>query len=171
MLADEEVEVRAARLLLALEDDLHVDRQTAGLSKVRLDGLEVNEELALVVGGAAREQLLVADGRLERWRRPLVERIDRLDVVVAVDEHRRRPRGAEPLAIDDRMAWRVDESRAFEPDGAHVLCHPLGAAADVTGVFGNGADARNGQKGLQFVEVAGLAGLDEIDDSGHGRLQ
>ena len=58
---DEVVEVGGADLLFALEDDLHVHRQAAVLLQVRLDGLEVHEHLALVVGRAARVDLAVAD--------------------------------------------------------------------------------------------------------------
>ena len=59
--ADEVVEVRAADFLLALDDELHVHRQAAVLLHVRLDRLEVHEDLALVVGRAARVDLAVAD--------------------------------------------------------------------------------------------------------------
>ena len=63
----------------------------AGLRQVRLDGLEVHEDLALVVGGATRVDLAVPDGCLEWRRHPFVDRIDRLHVVVAVEEDRRLP--------------------------------------------------------------------------------
>ncbi len=66
VVADEVVEVRGADFLLALEDDLHVHRQPAVLLQVRLDRLEVHEDLALVVGRAARVELAVANRRLER---------------------------------------------------------------------------------------------------------
>ena len=52
----------------------------------RLVGLEQAEDLALVVGGAARVEPAVAHGGLERRPDPLVERVGRLDVVVAVDQ-------------------------------------------------------------------------------------
>ena len=70
--ADEVVEMLAADFLLALEHELHVHRQAAVLLQVRLDRLEVHEHLALVVGRAARVDLAVADGRLERRRLPQV---------------------------------------------------------------------------------------------------
>ena len=62
----------------------------AVLFQVRFDRLEVHEDLALVVGRPARVDLAVADRGLERRRLPQVERIDRLHVVVAVEEDRRR---------------------------------------------------------------------------------
>ena len=107
---DEVVEVRRADFFLAFEDDLHVDRQLAGLLQVRLDGLEVHEHLALVVGRSARVDLAVADGRLKGRRLPQLDRIDRLHVVVAVEKDRRRAFGAKPVAIDDGIARRLDQA-------------------------------------------------------------
>ena len=169
MRLDEVVEVGGADFLLALEDDLHVDRQLAGLLQVRLDGLEVHEDLALVVGRAARVDLAVADGRFKRRRLPQLDRIDRLDVVVAVEEDRRRTFGAQPVAVDDGVAGRFDEPDVVEADAAHLLGRPLGAAPDVAGVLRQGADARNREVGLQLLDVAVTVRVDEVDDVVHWR--
>ena len=83
----------AADLLLAVEREAEIDRQ-----RVRLDeplrGLEHEQELALVVGDAARVRPLAADLELERVGLPEVERRGRLDVEVVVDEDGRRVAGA-----------------------------------------------------------------------------
>ena len=129
--ADEVVEMGAADFLFAFENDLHVHRQAAVLLHVRLDRLEVHEDLALVVGRAARVDLAVADRRLERRRHPEIQRIDRLHVVVAVEQDRRRVRRAEPVAVDDRIARRVDETDVLQADAAHLVGAPLGAALHV----------------------------------------
>jgi hypothetical protein len=81
-------------------------------AQVRLDRLEVHEHLPLVVGRPARVDLAVADGRLEGRRLPQLERIDRLHVVVAVEEDGRRTLGAEPLGVDDGMPG-VSTRRTF----------------------------------------------------------
>ena len=107
--ADEVVEVHAADFFFALDEELDVERQAAGLLQVRLDRLDVHEHLALVVGGAARVDLAVAHRRLERRAGPQIDRIDRLHVVVAVEEDRRLARRVQPVAVDDRIARRVDE--------------------------------------------------------------
>ena len=117
-----------ADFLFAFDDQLDVDRQLAGLLEVRLDRLEVHEHLALVVGGAARVDLAVADRRLERRRFPQIERIDRLHVVVAVEQDRRRARRMEPVAVDDRIAGRLDQPDVLESDARHLVGGPLGAA-------------------------------------------
>ena len=171
MVADERLEVRAADLLLALEDDADVDRQRPGLPEVRLERLDVHEQLPLVVGGAAREQLVVAHRRLERRRRPQLERVDRLHVVVPVEEHRRRAGRVQPVAVDDRVARRVDHPHVLEADGPQVIGGPVGAAAHVAGVLGQRADARDGEVLGEFLEVPVAARVDEVDDGGiHGLL-
>ena len=128
---DEVVEIRGADFFLPLEDDAHVDGQPAVLLEVRFDGLEVHEDLALVVGGPARVDLAVAHGRLERRGVPELQRIDRLHVVVAVEEDGRRAFGAEPVAVDDGIAGRLDQPHVLHPDPPHLVGGPLGAAPDV----------------------------------------
>ena len=146
--ADEVVEMLAADFLFALDHELHVHGQAAVLFHVRFDRLEVHEHLALVVGRAARVDLAVADRRLEGRRLPQVERIDRLHVVVPVKQNRRRLRRAEPVAVDDRIARRLDEADVLQADAAHLVGAPLGAALHVAGVLGQRADARNRQEAL-----------------------
>ena len=125
---DEVVEIGGPDFFLALEDDADVHRQAAVLLQMRLDGLEVHEDLALVVGGAARVDLAVADRRLEGRRLPQVDRIDGLDVVVAVEEDRRRPLRCHPVAIDDRVARRLDQPDVLHADAAQFIRRPFGAA-------------------------------------------
>ena len=79
----------AAGLLLPVECDPHVDGQLA-LARQKLRRLEQQVGVALVVGGAPRVQVAVADLRLERGRLPEVERRRRLHVEVAVEEDGRR---------------------------------------------------------------------------------
>ena len=98
-------------LLVALEDDAEVDGQVAD-PQPRLGGAEVHVQLALVVAGAARVHDVVLVPRLERRPDPLVERIGRLDVVVAVDQDGGLVRaGMEPVGGDHRVA--AGRSRAL----------------------------------------------------------
>ncbi len=74
-------------LLVALEDDAHVDGQLAFVGgQERFQGFDLRPDLALVVTGAAAVDVAVALGRLEGRREPLVERIDGLHIIVAVEE-------------------------------------------------------------------------------------
>ena len=120
---------------------------------------------------AARVDLAVAHRRLERRRLPEIERIDRLHVVVPVEEDGRRARRAEPVAVDDRVARRVDQPHVLQADAPHLLRAPVGAAPDVGGVLRQRADARDREKRLQLVEVAIAIDVDEIDDVVHGMLR
>ena len=144
-----------------------VDRQLAVLLQVRLDGLEVHEDLALVVGRAARVDLAVAHGGFERRRLPQLDRIDRLHVVVAVEEDRRRPFGAQPVAVDDGKAGRLDQPHVLHADAPHLVGRPLGAALHVAGMLGQRADARDGEVRLELLDVTVAVGVDEVDDVVH----
>ena len=59
-------QVPGADLLLALDDDLHVERQRAGALQPGVDGAGVHHHAGLVVGGAAPVEAAVALGGLER---------------------------------------------------------------------------------------------------------
>ena len=152
------------------EDDLDVDRQRAGLLQMRLDRLEVHEHLALVVGRAARVDLAVADGRLERRRLPEVQRVDRLHVVMPVEQDGRRACGAQPVAVDDGMPGRLDQPDVLQADPLHLVPRPLGAAPHVRCVLWQRADAGNGEVGFELVDVAIAMGVDEVEDVVHDSL-
>ena len=98
-------ELRAADLLLALEEALDVDGEPARGREQRLEREDGHQHVALVVGGAARVDAAVLDHRLERRRGPLGDRIDRLDVEVAVDQDGRGGgAGVQPVCRHHRMA-------------------------------------------------------------------
>ena len=103
------------RFLLALEHVLEVDRKAAAGRQDGGRGHDVGVGLALVVGRAAGEHPTADDDRLEGRRRPQVQRIDRLDVVMAVDQDRRRSGRVEPVRIDDRMAAGLVRSACSRP--------------------------------------------------------
>ena len=159
--------MRASDLLLALDEELEVERQAPGLLHVRLDRLDVHEDLALVVRRAARVDLAVAHRRLERRRRPEIQRIDRLHVVVAVEEDRRLPRCVEPVAVDHRMAGRVDQLHVAHPGAGERVGRPLRRAPHVGGMLGKRADARDRQILPQFINVSIAVDIDEVDDVVH----
>ena len=77
--------------------------------------------LALVVGGAASVDPSVLDARLERWSHPQIEGIDRLDVVVAVDDDRGRALRMQPIGVDHRVAAGGGDVDVLEADLADAL--------------------------------------------------
>ena len=133
-LAEQVGEVRRAGLLLTLDDQLDGDRRgvPAGGGQVRADAEQVEGDVALVVDGAAGVQLgtvgALDDRRLERRVLPQLQRVDRLHVVVAVDQ---RDRGAlvggRPLGEDRRRARGRPDLDGREAGAAQRLGQPLGA--------------------------------------------
>ncbi len=87
----------------------------------------VKQDLALVVGRAASQDLAVPLHRLEWGRVPFIERFDRLDVVVAVDQHGRSVRvGSHPLREHCGQTRPVRRARLpelgrLEPGPAEVV--------------------------------------------------
>src|SRR2546428_712712 len=83
---DERAEVGAAALLLALHDELHVARHGLPRREERAEGSDLSDEVPLRVPAPACEQLVPLDHRAEGVRLPLLERVDRLDVVMIDEE-------------------------------------------------------------------------------------
>ena len=108
-------EVRRAGLLLALDQQLDGDRGgvAAGGGEVRAHAEQVEGDVALVVDRAAARAAPGRRGRrrggLERRVHPQLGRVDRLHVVVAVDERDRRAR---------RRRWATRRRRPARPASA-----------------------------------------------------
>ena len=118
----------------------------------------MHPDLALVVDGAAGVEVAIADLRFERGRAPLVERIDRLDVVVAVDE-RCRERGIhEALRVHRGVPRRLEDLGMVESHLSSLSREVLRVAPDVGRVGGIGRDARDPERLDELVDVALLVG-------------
>jgi hypothetical protein len=100
----------------------------------------------LLIGRATSEHPAVLDERLERRPLPQLERVDRLNVVVAVDKHGRRPRGVEPLAVHDRVAAGIADFDALDARCAQVGREPVGRPPTIGGVRAQPRDARDPQQ-------------------------
>ena len=129
VLLDERLEVRRAHLLLALYEEFDIHGKRRSRFPERLHRLDVGEVLRLVVPRAPRKHPAVPDLRLERLRGPTLRRVGGLHVVVAVNKQSRRPRGALHLPIDDRKAFRREDSR-LHPRLLHEAGKMLGSLAD-----------------------------------------
>ena len=150
VIADELIEMKAPDFFLAFEKHFDVQRKPAGLLHVGFDGLEVHEDLPLVVGRTASVKLTLSNGRLERRGLPQLDRIDRLHVVVAVKENRRSARRVQPLAVDDGVARCLDDAHVLEADSTHVIRAPLGRPAHVSLMLRKRADAWDREIFLQL---------------------
>jgi hypothetical protein len=141
----------AAGLLLALDQHADVHRERAGGGELARD-VQQRQEVALVVGGAARVHAPVAHVGLE-WRRdPGAGVAGRLHVVVAVDEHRRcvGARGAQ-LTDGEWVARRAHDPRVATraPDPLH---DPGRRPLEVGGIAVTRRDRRDAQPCQEVVE-------------------
>ncbi len=140
------LEVRRACLLLALDDVAHVEGQPAGRGQPGLRRPEVEVHLALVVGHAARVDPPALDPGLEGRPDPLLERVDRLDVVVGVDDDGGCPRGLQPVGVDHGVAGGLGDIDVLQSDVTHAPCQPLGPGSHVGVVIAQHPDGRDAQE-------------------------
>ena len=123
---------------------------------------DVEMDLALVVGRAASEHPVPDDDGLERRRGPQVERVDRLHVVVAVDEDRGRVgAGMEPVRVDGRVAGRLLEGHVLGAGTFERSGEPGCRRAAVVAMLGQRRDARDPQERLVALEAL-VAGRVEV---------
>ncbi len=102
-------DVLAAGFLFAFEQKLYVHGQFASGLQQAFDGLDLDVHLAFIVDRAAGEDVVAANGGLERRRFPFVQRIGRLHIVVSVKEDGGLAGGREPLRVDKRIAIALDQ--------------------------------------------------------------
>lgn len=172
-LLDEGAEVRRAGLLLALDQQLEVDGRsgTAGRGEVGADPECVEEHLALVVGGAPREEPVAAYDGLEGVGVPAVLAGGGLDVVVAVDQHGGGlgvVRG--PFGVHGRGARGGPDLGHREARPGEFRGEPVGAAPDIGGVFRLGGHGRDAQPRGEVVEKGSAVSFDvRVDGAVRGR--
>jgi hypothetical protein len=164
IVADEIKQVLGAALLLALDHHGDRQRQRAGHRLVGAASFDESHSLPLIVAGAAGNNYFSAVGqrlhpRLERRMGPLVERVDRLHVVVTIEEDarlaigfsvagfpdhdrvafRRRTSAAKPMLFKSRR--RIQPRRDRNPYKAD-RSRPIGCAT-----------ARTGDRGLHQIGI------------------
>ncbi len=153
---DQEGEVVGARLLLALDQDLHRDRAAAA-PRAQRGG--VQDDAALVVGRASPVQTAVAHLGFERRARPLLERSLGLDVVVRVEQDRRRAGGTRDLAEHGRVidVGELDQPDAAVPRRLERLGGRLGGLAHGLVVVAGERDRRDADEVRQLLDGAWVA--------------
>ena len=107
-------------------------------------------DLTFVIGGAAAEEIAVANGGFEGRRSPELERFGGLNVVMAVKENGRFAGSFERFGIDERMEIGGNDFDFLETGGAKMVGHPAGGAFDVRLVLAFRADAGDTQKFTQL---------------------
>src|SRR5882672_3328114 len=118
--------------------------------------------LALVVGGAATEEIAIADGGFEGRSGPEIERLGGLHVVVAVEKDRGFAGSFERFRVDEGVKICRDDFNRFKSRSAEIVRDPAGAALDVRLVFALGADAGNAQEFAKLRQVLVAATFDKF---------
>ena len=149
MVEEERSEAGAADFLLAFEQEDQIHRQFAAFAQRFLDTQHMGHHLALVVGGTARPDPAIADFRLKRIAGPQVQRIDRLHVIVTVNEHRAAA-GHMGVAGDDHRVFRRFVELGREAHPREFRQQPLGAGTHVRRMTGIRRNAREAQERKQI---------------------
>jgi hypothetical protein len=135
--------------------------------------LDEGHELALVVGGAAAADHLalgrLLDRGLEGRAVPQLERVDGLDVVMAIKQEVRAAFAT--VRHHHRVAGRR-ALRGVEANGFQILHQPRGGGVAIGLVGGIGRDRRDAQQRHQAVEGGIEIGVDPVKNGGkcHGCL-
>src|SRR5262245_17171544 len=157
----------AADFFLPFDEEPDVQRQAAALLHVRFNRLDVHEDLALVVRRAARVNLSIADIGFKRRRGPQIQGIDRLHVVMSVKQNRRLARRIQPVAVHDRVAWRIDEPYVLYARARQRVSRPLRRAAYAGRMLRKRTPSRNRELLFQFLNIAIAVYVDEVDHLVH----
>jgi len=115
------IKVRASDLLFPLNKQLQIYRQGPFDLEECFDAFKMNVHLSLIIGGTPGIQSVIAHRGFERRGSPEFERLDRLHIVMSIDQHRRLSRGTEPFSIDDRMSCGGKLLDVLQADHAHVF--------------------------------------------------
>ena len=136
-----------AHLFLTFKNEFDVVPELPGAHQI-LKSLDMHERLALVVVCPAGVDGAVTDLRLEGVRLPEFQRIDGHDVVVAIDQDRRRF-GIEFLFPEYNRVpgGLIDGAGLFQQ-----FDQPFGATVHVRLVGGFRTDGRNAEQREQFLQ-------------------
>ena len=147
---DEGVQVGAADLFFSFEDAFHIHGQGATGLQVGFEGLDVGEELAFVIGGAAAMEIVVPDDGRKRRVPPLVPGFTGKDVVVAVDNEGGAACSVQPRGVDDRVAGGGNDANTVQPYLLQMPGKPTGTTLDVALAFRLRANAGKADEFLKF---------------------
>ena len=173
VVAHEAEQVLGAALLLALDHHGDIQRQRAGDRLEGAAGLDEGHGLAFVVAGAAGDDDFAAtierlDARLERRRLPQIERIDRLHVVMAIEQHARRAAvgfAVAAFADDDRVAFGRPHA-GLEAEPAQVGGDIFGRGAAVRRIGRVGRHRLDAQQREQPIEAGIKVAVDAVENLG-----
>ena len=139
------LEVDAPDFLFALDQYEEVHGEISDLLERFRDPEEVRKNLSLVIGSSASEDEAVGDARGKGRSNPEVERIDGLDIVVAVNQNRAPPCLMKITSENDGMTSSRMKS-GLETIFINPSIEPSGTSEDILSAIGVGGDARETKK-------------------------
>src|SRR6266567_4317734 len=130
VLVNETREVWTTDLLFALDNELEIERNIAGTFEIALSRLDERDNIVLAIRRASRDNLPPSQLRVEGSRDPFLERLHRLDIIVAIDEKSLRARLRSGLSIHDWIS--VLDWKNLRPQSRHVhlFLHNLSTILD-----------------------------------------
>ena len=130
VLLEERLQIGAADLLFAFNEENQVHRQIAVRGHRFLKAPQVAHELAFVVRGTTAVNAAIAEGGLKGRGLPFIQRLGRLHIVVRIDHHGATAGLMDVARQNHRMARRFVNPGA-ESDGVELGHQPVGAGADI----------------------------------------
>src|SRR5580693_1179153 len=146
-------EADASDFLFAFDQNFYIDRQLSVHFHDGFERLQMNVDLAFVIGGAAAEKIAIAHGRFEGGRGPKIERFRRLHIIVAVEEDRGLAGDFERFGINERMEICRNNFNFLETGGAKIVGHPASRTFDVRLVLALGADTGDPQEFAKLCQM------------------
>ena len=166
---EKSIQVRAAALLLALEEEGDTHRQAAVHRLPGAQGLDDAHELALIVDCAAgddtRAVRTLDQHRVERRPAPRLDRVRGLDIVVAVVEQMRRTGRGQPVVCHDHGHAAGRPQAGVHAEAGQLIGEPARAGQRVAGMRGVDPDAGETQQLLQSHDAVREAGVDPAEDA------
>ena len=157
----------SAHFLLALDEELDIHgKLSVGLPQA-LQRLDVRQHLALVVGGPASVDLPAHDSGIKRVGVPFVDRVDRLHVVVSVEQDRRLAGRMAPFPIDERVPPAFNDLDGVESALNQLALRIVRRPANVRTVLRKRADAGDSQEAEEFILIALAISGDAFGEGRH----
>src|SRR5438552_9216479 len=101
VLVNETWEVWTPDLLFALDNELEIERNIAGIFEIALSRFDERDNIVLAICRASRDNLPPAQLRIEGSRDPFLERLHRLYIVVSIGAESLRALLRERLCVED----------------------------------------------------------------------
>src|SRR5689334_22304019 len=100
---------------------------------------------------------------------PLMKGVDRLHIVMPVNQHCRAPGGSAPSGINERVSACRDDGDIVKAGPAQLVCQPMRTLPHILGMSGLGADRRKADKFLELRQWP-LPKGPGIGESGRGGI-